>query len=101
MNVGDCGHDLDRQRHRAVRRPPVDVVHPETDAFEVKRSDGAREVLSFVDHLDQMLVRGERPESGNEIVDAALGRQSMFCRHNSHNSSRVLLRMGASAGGGR
>jgi hypothetical protein len=99
MNVGDGGHDLDRQRHRAVGGPPVDVVHPETDAFEVKRSDGAREVLGFVDHPGQMLVRGKRPESGNQIVDAALGRQSMLCRHDSHNSNGVSRRSVRSACG--
>jgi hypothetical protein len=93
MNVGDGGHDLGRQRHRAVGCHAVDVVHPEPYALEVKCRNGSGEAFAFVHHPCQVFVGRDRSESGNEIVDAAFCRQSMFCRHSSDHSNGVLLRM--------
>ena len=48
MNVGNGRGDLGRQWHRAVRREPIDVVHPEPNAFHVERDNRPPEVLGLV-----------------------------------------------------
>jgi hypothetical protein len=89
MDVGDGSHRLNRQRNRAVRRHPIDVVHAKADRFEVKRGDGAGEALGLLEHLRQVIMPRERPHQGYQIVDAAFGGQSMFRRHSSDNSNRL------------
>ena len=52
-----------------TRQQPVDVVHPEPDAFHVERADRARECFALLDKRTDIGVRGQLSEPGCQTID--------------------------------
>jgi chlorite dismutase len=83
-HVVDDLRRIGRQRDRASRDEAVDVVHPEADPLEMERGDGAIERFGLFHHPGDMLVRGQRANRGEEIVEAAARRLPVVGRHRRH-----------------
>ena len=74
-DVFDDRRRLGRQRHGRARHEAVDVVDPEADAFQMKRSDRAFERFGFVEERFQLTgARRIGAQQRDEIAETALRR---------------------------
>jgi len=67
VHVGDGGRRVLRERHRAVRDEPIDVVHPEANAFEMERTDRAIQRGYLVEQSRRIVVRRQRADDRREV----------------------------------
>jgi hypothetical protein len=80
-HVGNSRGSVGRQRDGTLRDEPIDVVHAEANALEVKRADRTIQRFRFRRERREMIVRRKRADQGDEVGCAALGRETIFAGH--------------------
>ena len=80
-NFGKERRRLRRNRHASLRQRPIDVEHPEADAFHVKGVDRSRQRLALLNDGLELLVFWGRTRQRNQLLDSRTGARTMISSH--------------------
>jgi hypothetical protein len=79
--VGKQGSNSSWNRGIVPCQQPIDVEHPEADAFHVKRADRPHERFAFLNQRGNRRLLRLAPELGNDLLYQRLRALTMICVH--------------------